>query len=74
MVNLRARGLCDTDARRQFVRILMKAQRIPDRLTRTEDGALVLEARENDQWRTLDLVTPPPDEPFSFGIRGTFPR
>ncbi len=73
MVSLRARGLAEDDARRQFVRILMKAQRIPDRLTRTGDGALVLEARENGEWRTLDLVTPPPDEPLSLRVRGTLP-
>jgi pimeloyl-ACP methyl ester carboxylesterase len=71
MVALRARGLGESDARRQFVRILMKVYGIPDRLTRAQDGALVLEAREEDRWRVLDLSTPPPDEPYGVHMYGT---
>ncbi|MCI0588311.1 MAG: lysophospholipase [Planctomycetes bacterium] len=62
-LGLRARGLAEDDARRQFARILLKGQRIPDRLTRAPDGRLVLEALEGGAWRALDLARPPAQAP-----------
>ncbi len=62
-LDLRARGLGEDDARRQFARILLKGQRIPDRLARAPDGRLVLEALEGGAWRALDLARPPAQTP-----------
>ncbi len=45
------RGLSMEDAERQFIRVLLKAQRIPDRLT----AARRIEVKENDEWRTLEM-------------------
>ncbi|MFN0243737.1 MAG: serine aminopeptidase domain-containing protein [Planctomycetota bacterium] len=48
---LLARGVPSVDAERQFVRVLLKAHRIPDRVRTSVDGDVVVEAKENGVWR-----------------------
>jgi hypothetical protein len=52
---LLARGLDVADAERQFVRILLKSQRIPDRLRIAPDGRVAVEVKEKGTWRTLAM-------------------
>ncbi|MFN0007672.1 MAG: serine aminopeptidase domain-containing protein [Planctomycetota bacterium] len=60
------RRLTRADARRQIVRLLLKAMSIPDRLQRSAAGDLELQAREGDDWITLSLDWP---EPIASGTR-----
>lgn len=54
------RGVPPADAERQFVRVLLKAHRIPDRLRTNADGLVVVEAQEDGTWRVPSAAEPPP--------------
>lgn len=48
------RGLTIEDAERQFIRVLLKSQRIPDRLVRDGEGRPVIEVKSKGAWTVLD--------------------
>jgi hypothetical protein len=65
---LLARGLSDNDARRQLARLLLKANRYPDRVVARPDGSLRLEYRAQAGWVELDLA---PQDPQALVAQGT---
>ncbi len=57
---LEDRGLTLADARRHFMRILLKNATLEDRVTQAADGSCQLEAFERGEWRSVDLDWPSP--------------
>jgi hypothetical protein len=55
---LEDRGLALADARRHFLRILLKNAALEDRVTQAADGSCQLEAFERGEWRSVDLDWP----------------
>jgi hypothetical protein len=67
---LLARGLSDGDARRQLARMLLKANRYPDRVVEGPDGEFRLEYRAQAGWTALDLSPRDPQATAASGAGG----
>jgi hypothetical protein len=67
------RGLAPADVRRQFLRILLKAQGTPERLVRSDDGRWLVEVRDvvGRGWARVDPDQPPPEGPATFELTMT---
>jgi hypothetical protein len=67
---LLARGLSDGDARRQLARLMLKANRYPDRVVARPDGSFRLEYRVQGDWAEMDLSPRTLQESVAGGTNG----
>ncbi|HVS18987.1 MAG TPA: hypothetical protein VMT18_10340 [Planctomycetota bacterium] len=67
---LMASGLVDGDARRQLARLMLKADRYPDRVVERPDGGFRLEYRARGDWVAMELSPRNLQESVAVGTDG----